>query len=618
MIAPFRWLVGRIDAFAPAEGPPPARLLPFMRWALQGAGPALALTFATALLAGGTEIFAAWLTGWVIDTATLHGPGDFVAQYWPLLVAMSLFYLAVRPLIFAADSATTSLLVGPHLFPLVLQRLNRYTLGHSMRFFDNDFAGRISQKAMQTARALTDIVLEFSDAYFYGLAIFLGTMALLAAIDARLLLGFLVWGSLYIAALVWFIPRVQRSAASRAGARAAVTGQVVDTLSNMTTVKLFAHDAHEDRATIVSLKQFLARALDFGRISVTYRLVLMTLGGTLPLIALGGSLWLWSRGQATAGDIAMASMAATRLSMVTNRMGRAAVSIFTNLGEVQDGIATLTPAHEIPDRPGAADMASLSSDGIRFEDVHFTYGRPGDPALDHFDLHIRPGEKVALVGASGAGKSTVVSLLLRLYDVEAGRVTFGGVDLRDMTQAALRRQIAVVRQETAMFNRSALANIRYGRPEAEEAEVHEAARHAAAHDFIEALQDHRGRLGYDAHLGERGVKLSGGQRQRIAIARAILKDAPVLVLDEATSALDSEVEAEIQHSFERLMADKTVIAIAHRLSTIARMDRIVVMEAGRIVEQGSHDQLLARGGLYASYWNRQSGGFLRYDPAAAE
>ncbi|OWU86003.1 multidrug ABC transporter ATP-binding protein [Oceanicola sp. 22II-s10i] len=614
MIAPVRKLLSMIDAFRPADGPPPSRLFPFVRWALRGAGPALALTYGISLLAGSTEVFAAWLTGWVIDTATEQGPGDLITLYWPLLLAMALFYLAVRPVIFAVDSATTSLLIGPHLFPLILQRLNRWTLGHSMRFFDNDFAGRISQKAMQTARALTDIVLEFSDAFFYGFAIFIGTMFLLASIDARLLLGFIVWGAFYIAALVWFIPRVQASAAHRAGARAAVTGQVVDTLSNITTVKLFAHHDHEDRATLSALKRFLERALDFGMLSVTYRLVLLTLGGLLPLIALGGSLWLWSRGAATAGDIAMASMASTRLSMVTNRMGRAAVSIFTNLGEVQDGIATLTPPHEIADREGAATEAPLR-DGLRFEHLTFTFGRPGQPALDDFDLTVKPGEKIALVGASGAGKSTAMSLLLRLYDVEQGRILFGGTDIRDITQEALRRQIAVVRQETAMFNRSALENIRYGRPEATDAEVEEAARNAAADGFIRELRDHRGREGYDAHLGERGVKLSGGQRQRVAIARAILKDAPVLVLDEATSALDSEVEAEIQEALERVMRGKTVIAIAHRLSTISHMDRIVVMDAGRIAESGTHDELLARDGLYARFWSRQSGGFLNADAA---
>ena len=305
-------------------------------------------------------------------------------------------------------------------------------------------------------------------------------------------------------------------------------------------------------------------------------------------------------------------MITTRLSMVTNRLGRTAMSIFTNIGEMEDGIGTLTPKHEIIDRPDALGHAQAGE--IRFDKVGFAYGGESR-ALSGFDLTIAPGEKVALVGASGAGKSTAVSLLLRLYDVEAGRILMGGTDIRDLTQHALRRQIAVVRQETAMFNRSALENIRYGRPGASDAEVFEAANRASAHEFILGLKDHRGNTGYAARLGERGVKLSGGQRQRIALARAILRDAPVLVLDEATSALDSEVEAEIQEALEQVMMGKTVLAIAHRLSTIAQMDRIVVMDQGRIVEQGSHEALLAQGGLYARYWERQSGGFIGSEAA---
>jgi len=332
----------------------------------------------------------------------------------------------------------------------------------------------------------------------------------------------------------------------------------------------------------------------------------------LPLFAILGALWLWSRGSATAGDIAMTAMITTRLSMLTNRLGRVAMSIFTNIGEVEDGIGTLTPQHGITDRPDARSTAPRGP--VHFEKVTFAYGGASD-ALTGFDLPIAEGEKVALVGASGAGKSTVVSLLLRLYDVEDGRVTIGGTDIRDITQIALRKDISVVRQETSMFNRSAMENIRYGRPEATDAEVHDAARKASAHEFIQGLVDHRGRKGYEAFLGERGVKLSGGQRQRIALARAILKDAPILVLDEATSALDSEVEAEIQTALDHVMRGKTVLAIAHRLSTIASMDRIVVMDQGRIFEMGTHDALLAKGGLYARYWDRQSGGFIGAEAA---
>ncbi|MEM1267000.1 MAG: ATP-binding cassette domain-containing protein, partial [Pseudomonadota bacterium] len=357
-----------------------------------------------------------------------------------------------------------------------------------------------------------------------------------------------------------------------------------------------------------------ARAVEFGTMSAQFRFLLMTLAGTLPLLAISGSVWLWTLGAASTGDIALAAMVAVRLSQVTNRVSFAAVGIFANLGEIEDGIDTLAPPHEITDRDGAV-AAHRAVGAVQFDAVSFGYGSAGR-ALEKFSLEVPAGQKLALVGASGAGKSTVTSLLLRLYELSDGRITLDGIDLRDLTQAALRRQIAVVRQETAMFNRSAFDNIRYGRPDATEDEIYEAARRASAHDFILELEDFKGRRGYEAYLGERGVKLSGGQRQRIALARAILKDAPVLILDEATSALDSVVEAEIQESLAHVMEGKTVIAIAHRLSTIARMDRIVVMEGGRIVEDGSHDALLAQRGVYAGFWQRQSGGFLATDHAA--
>lgn len=613
MSAPLRWIAGLIDAFQPAAGPPPQKLLPFAGWALRGSEKALAVTLVTTILAGLSELVAARFTGWVIDAAAATGPGGFWGPYAALIAGGVAFFLVIRPILFAIDAGVTSVLLGPHLFPLILSRLNRYTLGHSMRYFENDFAGRISQKAMQTSRALTDVVTEISDIVIYGLAMFIGALVLMAGVDLRLLLVFVVWGSLYAAALRYFIPRVQSRAMARAGARTHVTGQIVDTLSNIATVKLFAHHDHEDRATLDALEGFRVKAFDFGVMSATFRLVLMSLGGTLPLFSILGSLYLWTAGEASQGDIAMTAMIAIRLSQITNRLGMAAISIFSNIGEVEDGIATLTPPHEVIDRPGASETLAASG-AVRFEEVRFAYGGK-IAALDGFDLTIDPGEKVALVGASGAGKSTVTSLLLRLYDVEQGRITLGGTDIRDLTQTALRRAISVVRQETAMFNRSARDNIRYGKPDATDAEVEEAARRAMAHDFILGLRDHRGRTGYDARLGERGVKLSGGQRQRIALARAILKDAPILVLDEATSALDSEVEAAILDTLYDVMEGKTVIAIAHRLSTILKMDRIIVLDGGRIVEQGSHAGLLAKNGLYARFWARQSGGFIGTEAA---
>ena len=609
-----RLFAGLIDPFAAADGPPPLQLWPFARWALKGSEKAILLAFLITFLTGASELVAARFTGWVIDSANATGTGDFWA-FWPIIAAGVVFFLVIRPLLYVFDASVTGILIGPNLFPLVLQRLNRHTLGQSMRFFENDFAGRISQKALQTARALTDLVIEVSDVIVYSLAMFAGSFILLGAIDPRLLSIFVVWAALYAAALRYFIPRVRHRSAARAGARTHVTGQIVDTLSNIATVKLFAKDVEEDRATIEALDSFRERSLDFGELSAIFRMVLMTLGGMLPLFAILGALWLWSAGQASAGDIAMTAMVTTRLSMLTNRLGRVAMAIFTQVGEIQDGIETLAVPQDVQDRANATALAR--SGALRFERVGFAYGGESR-ALKDFDLSIQEGERVALVGASGAGKSTAVSLLLRLYDVERGRILLGGTDIRDMTQAALRDRIAVVRQETAMFNRSAMDNIRYGRPDATEENVFDAARRAAAHDFILELRDFKGRSGYDARLGERGVKLSGGQRQRIALARAILRDAPVLVLDEATSALDSEVEAEIQQALDDVMQGKTVLAIAHRLSTIAQMDRIVVMRGGAVAEQGTHDALLEKGGLYARYWERQSGGFLGDHVAAAE
>lgn len=601
-----------IKPFDPAEGPPPQDILPFMRWALRGAERAILIAFAITFVTGMSELVAARFTGWVIDQTAIAEQGAFWATFWPVVVVGVAFFLVIRPLIFVMDAGVTSILLGPNLYPMVLARLNQHTLGHSMQFFENDFAGRLSQKAIQTARALTDLVIEVSDVVVYSIAMFIGAFILMFTIDARLLLIFVVWAGFYAAALRYFIPRVQKRSKARAGARTHVTGQVVDIYSNIAAVKLFARDADEDTATRAALDAYRDRSIEFGTLSAVFRMVLMTLGGILPLFAILGALWLWSAGSATAGDIAMTAMITTRLSMLTNRLGRVAMSIFTNIGEVEDGIGTLTPTHGITDRASA--QGSAPKGPIHFDNVSFGYGRAAR-ALNGFDLTVAEGEKVALVGASGAGKSTVVSLLLRLYDVEKGRITVGGTDIRDVTQIALRTDISVVRQETSMFNRSAMENIRYGRPNASDEEVFEAAQRASAHEFILGLVDHRGRTGYAAHLGERGVKLSGGQRQRIALARAILKDAPILVLDEATSALDSEVESEIQTALDHVMRGKTVLAIAHRLSTIASMDRIVVMDEGQIVEVGTHDALLAKGGLYARYWDRQSGGFIGAEAA---
>jgi ATP-binding cassette, subfamily B, bacterial len=603
-----------IDAFQPAEGPPPQSLGRFFLWCLSGAwGP---LTVATVLsaIAGAMEVVTAWYLGRVVDTAQGGDPAQVFADNWPLYLGFALFLVVARPLAFGLSAASNAVVVQPNVLPLVLSRLHRWTLGQAVTFFDNDFAGRIAQKQMQAARAVTDVASETINTVAFALASMVGSIFLLVAMNAWMGMALAVWLVAYLALIRAFLPKVRGKSAARAGARAMVTGQVVDTITNIKTVKLFAHAEHEDKAALRAMSGFRDTALDFGVLSAWFRVALMTIAGVLPLVLIGGALYLWSEGAATAGDIAAAGTLAIRIAQMTGWVSFTLMSIYGSIGEVEDGMRTLTPPHEITDAPGAVDLPRVKGD-IRFDDVSFAYGRDRG-GLDGVALHIPAGQKIGIVGASGAGKSTLVALLLRLYDTEGGRVLIDGTDVRGVTQESLRRQVAMVTQETAMFNRSARDNILYGRPDATEADMIAAASAAEADEFIEGLQDFKGRKGYEAHLGERGVKLSGGQRQRIALARAFLKDAPILVLDEATSALDSEVEAQVQGALHRVMQGKTVLAIAHRLSTIAEMDRIVVMDHGRIVEDGTHAQLLAAGGLYARYWNRQSGGFIGLDEAA--
>ena len=607
-------IAGWIDAFRTADGPPPQALGAFMRWCLAGAWPALWLAAFFSALAGALEVGTALILGRVIDAAGALGPeGFFDGQNIALIVGALAFFLIARPVLFGLSSAANSIIVQPNVNPLVLSRLHRWTLGQTVGFFDDDFAGRIAQKQMQAARAVTDVVSELINVVAFALASLIGAILLLLSIDWRVALGFGFWLVAYFALIKWFMPRIRARSADRAGARAMVSGQVVDTITNIKTVKLFAHADHEDRAALGAMKSFRDRALEFGYLSAVFRFALMSLAGILPVLLLGGTLLLWQAGMATQGDIVAAGAIAIRIAQMTGWVSFTLMTIYSNIGEVEDGIRTLTPRNRVEDDPNAQALA-VPQGQIEMRDLGFAYGREAG-GVQGINLTIKPGEKLGIVGASGVGKSTLVALLLRLYDAEKGAIKIDGADVTAVTQESLRQNIGMVTQETAMFNRSARENILYGRPDASEAEMIAAAQKAEAHDFIKDLVDHRGRTGYDAHLGERGVKLSGGQRQRIALARAILKNAPILVLDEATSALDSEVEAAIQTALERVMEGKTVLAIAHRLSTLTEMDRIIVMDQGRIVEDGSHEALLAKGGLYAQYWDRQSGGFIRTQAA---
>ena len=610
----FRRLANLIDYAERADGPPPNSLWPFMAWCTKGTWPIIVLAALASAIAGFFEMASSIVLGWVVDAATNDTPSGFFVENIPLLIGGILFFMIARPISFGISSLAQTYILQPNMLNLIMLRIHRWTMGQSVEFFENDFAGRIAQKEMQTSTSATNVVIEFVHTIVFSIASVLGAMVIVAGLDPLLSLFVLAWLVAYIYFIKTFMPKMRKRSAAHADARAVVVGQVVDVVTNVKTVKLFANVRHEDNAILNAMKGYFERSLDRAQVMVLFRFLLLVLAGIMPIVLIGYSVVQWSNGQATVGQIAAAGAVGLRLAQMTGWVSFTLMNIYGSIGEVEDGVRTLSTRWNLNDAPAARTL-DPNPTTIMFDNVSFQYGHEKG-GIENINLSISAGQKVGIVGASGAGKSTLVNLVLRLYDVEFGTIKIANQDIAQVTQDSLRANIGMVTQETAMFNRSAMDNIRYGRPEASDSEVIEAAKRAEAHDFIVDLIDGKDRQGYQAHLGERGVRLSGGQRQRIALARAILKDAPVLVLDEATSALDSEVEASIQTSLYEFMEGKTVLAIAHRLSTLSEMDRIIVMENGRIVEDGTHTSLLAQNKLYARYWNRQSGGFIGAQDAA--
>jgi ATP-binding cassette subfamily B multidrug efflux pump len=484
-----------------------------------------------------------------------------------------------------------------------------------MGFYQDEFAGRIATKVMQTALAVRDVWMTVCDILVFIIIYFVTLLAVVGSFDRWMLAPLGVWLTLYLCAMRFFVPRLAGVAKNQADARSMMTGRITDAYTNIATVKLFAHDRREAQHAKSAMREFLGTVHAQMRLVSLFEIVIHTLSVFLILGIAGVALWRWANGAVGVGAVAAATAMALRLNGISHWVMWEMAALFEHIGTVQDGIGTIARARRVLDAPAAVPL-KVSAGDVRFQDVGFAYvdtaaaGAEPRRVVEHLNLHIRAGEKIGLVGRSGAGKSTVLNLLLRFYDIQTGKILIDGQDIAGVTQHSLRAQVGMVTQDTSLLHRSVRENILYGQPEAGDEAMRSAARRAEAETFIANLSDPKGRQGYDAHVGERGVKLSGGQRQRIAIARVMLKDAPILLLDEATSALDSEVEVAIQQSLYKLMEGKTVVAIAHRLSTIAAMDRLIVMDAGRIVEQGSHAELLASGGLYARLWAHQSGGFL--------
>lgn len=606
----YRWFEKRINPYPNNDPQPVAKnLLSFLWQMTKGIRFYILLLIFFSAFVSAFETFLFAVVGKVIDKLSIVTPLEMWQKEGDTLIILAIIIAGSTLFVALGTIIKHQVLAGN--FPMRLRwNLHRLVLNQSMRFFQDEFAGRVSAKVMQTALAVRDTIFLISDILVYVVIYFFTMSLVLSDFNIWLLIPFTSWLFCYMIAMIYFVPRLGNIAERQADARSLMTGRVTDAYTNIMTVKLFSHSGNEANYAKESMDGFLVTVNKQMRLVSSFEIVNHILNIGLFLSTFGLSLWLWSSSMIGVGAIAAATALALRLSGTSHWVMWEMTSLFENIGVVKDGINTFSVNQEIKDKPNASEL-KVTKGNIVFKDVNFNYdNRVDDPIIEQLNLNIKPGEKIGLVGRSGAGKSTLINLLLRFYDLKSGQIIIDNQDIRNVTQDSLRSQIGMVTQDTSLLHRSVRENLLYGNPTASEEQMYQAAKQAEADKFIVTLRDAQGRMGYDAYVGERGIKLSGGQRQRIAIARVMLKNAPILLLDEATSALDSEVELAIQHSLYQLMEGKTVIAIAHRLATIAAMDRLIVLDQGKIIEQGSHQELLALNGLYAQLWKHQSGGFL--------
>ena len=604
----FSWFESRIDPYPEAAPKTPEKGLWRFIWSnIEGVRKWIAVLAVFTVGVGIMEALMFQFMGKVVDWLGTYTPQTLFVEKGHALIGMMAMVAFFAVWTFFASSVRLQTLQG--VFPMRLRwNFHRLMLGQSLGFYQDEFAGRVSAKVMQTALALRDVVMTVADMVVYVLVYFITSGVILSSFDAWLIVPFICWMIGFAMIMRFLIPKLGKTAARQADARSLMTGRITDAYSNIATVKLFSHGAREAAYAKQSMEEFMVTVHAQMRLATLLHTCSFIVNSSLTVGTTALGIWLWYHGQVGVGAVATATAMALRVNGLSQYIMWESARLFENIGTVNDGMATLSKPHTILDKPQALPL-KVTRGEIKFDHVDFSY-EAGKPLLNGFNLNIKPGEKVGLIGRSGAGKSTIVNLLLRFYEPQSGTISIDGQNVDSVTQESLRAQIGLVTQDTSLLHRSVRDNIIYGRPDATEAEMISAAERAEATGFIPNLSDAKGRRGYDAHVGERGVKLSGGQRQRIAIARVMLKDAPILLLDEATSALDSEVEAAIQESLDKMMDGKTVIAIAHRLSTIAAMDRLIVLDKGRIIEEGSHTELLEKQGLYAKLWAHQSGGFL--------